>query len=64
MKLSARDPYGRYIVGTLHREWSNGVTIEYPNGVVEFVSTNRVIGPVVDEDEPAVTNDLFAPVAP
>lgn len=61
MKLAARDPHGRYIVGTLHREWSNGVTIEYENGVREFVTTNRVIGPVVDE-EPAVTNDLFAPV--
>ncbi|QIG75340.1 hypothetical protein EVC29_111 [Rhizobium phage RHph_Y52] len=61
MKYAGRDPHGRHIVGTLHRQWSNGITIEYENGVREFINTNRVIGPVVEEEK-VVSNDLFGPV--
>lgn len=58
MKYECRDAFGKRIVGSLHKEWSNGITIEYENGVREFVNTNRVIGPV--SDRPAVNKDLFA----
>jgi hypothetical protein len=55
MKYEGRDPYGKKIVGTLHKEWSNGITIEYENGVREFINKERVIGPVVEQ----YSGDLF-----
>lgn len=61
MKYSGRNASGQIITGTLHKEWSNGITIEFENGVREFINTNRVIGPVNTEPKPVATyrGDLF-----
>lgn len=62
MKYAGRNPYGQLIVGTLFREYSDGVTIEYENGVREFIIKARVEGPIKDEEEETVSHDLFGPI--
>jgi hypothetical protein len=61
MKYAGRNAWGQHVVGALHREWSNGITIEYENGVREFINTARVIGRV-EETERDGNADLFGPV--
>lgn len=64
MKYAAHDPYGRRIVGRLYRSYTDGITIEYDNGVREFVSKSRVIGPIAETEAAPVVNDLFAEIQP
>lgn len=59
MMYAGRNPYGQRIVGMLYREYADGITIEYSNGVREFIIKNRVEGPVKEEQH----NDLFGPIS-